>query len=92
MGTEAVAMRDNTKERHKDDVRRVVHEFASYAVWHLSLTKPDTVSMRILLNELLQEWADNHYVCGTANCEYCKNEMTTRKFHGMFRRFIGKER
>lgn len=87
----AMIGRDLLAEERKNEVRRIVHEFATYCVWHLSLTKPEDITqIRVLINELLSEWLENEYVCAIPNCTYCANEVTTRNFRGLFRRWIGR--
>ena|SRR5690348_15693948 len=88
----AAKVNRNPEEEMKHEARRVIHEFATYCVYHLSLTKPDALQLRILINELLSEWADNEYDCGIPNCIYCAGNETTKRFRHIFRRFVTNER
>lgn len=84
---------DRTSEEHRANIRRLVHEFASYAVWHLSLTKPDTLALRILLNDLFREWTINEFTCGSPSCPYCEKESsiaTRTGFRSIYRKLIGR--
>jgi hypothetical protein len=91
MGTAPVEMteRNMSQEERKNEVRRLVHEFASYAVWHLSLTKPDHIAVRVLVNKMLIDWINDEYVCGTKYCPYCRDD-SARGFRHTFRKFVGR--
>lgn len=87
---------DRVTEERRANTRRVVHEFAAYAVWHLSLTKPQRLAMRVLVNDMLREWLDNEFTCGSVTCPYCEKESsiaTRTGFRSMYRNLMGlKER
>ncbi len=86
---------DRDSEEHRANIRRLVHEFATYAVWHLSFTKPDAVALRILLNDLFREWTLNEFTCGDPSCPYCKHEShsfaTRTGFRSIYRKLIGRK-
>lgn len=92
MGTAPVEMtteRKMSEEERKNEIRRILHEFATYAVWHLSLTKPsDIFAFRILLNNMLSDWIADEYVCHNKRCQYCIND-SARGFRHTFRRYVG---
>lgn len=87
-----MAIRKVTPEEElKSEVRRIAHEFATYAIWHLSLTKPsDIIAMRILLNNILADWTKNDYDCGVPDCQYCNSEIT-HTFRTKFRKLLGQQ-
>lgn len=91
-------VRDIGVEERRANTRRLVHEFATYVVWHLSLTKPDTIRMRILVNDMLREWLQNDFKCEVRDCPYCNraNLIPLRQskasgvgFRQMFRNLVG---
>jgi len=86
---------DRPTEKARADTRRLVHEFATYCVWHLSLTKPnDTLAIRVLINDLLRNWLENEFTCGEYNCPYCAKESsiaTRTGFRSMYRKLIGRK-
>lgn len=88
--------RDVGVEERRANTRRLVHEFAVYVVWHLSLTKPtDNTAMRVLVNDMLREWIENEYKCGTFDCPYCLHKTHSYAnrtgFRSMFRNLIGQK-
>src|SRR5690348_18451896 len=85
----ATMKRDPREEEAKHEAKRVLHEFAVYVVWHLSMTKPNETALRVLVNELMQECAENDFICGTPNCEYCNTKQTRRRFRQIFRKLVG---
>lgn len=87
-----IPIRDVGLEERRANTLRLVHEFAVYCVWHLSLTKPDRLAMRILLNDMLREWLGNEFSCGSPNCLFCqKDENIANRtgFRSMYRNLIG---
>lgn len=85
--------RDVGIEDRRANTRRVVHEFAVYAIWHLSFTKPDSVAIRTLVNDMLHDWLGNEFSCGDPTCGYCiKSESIANRtgFRSMFRNLIGR--
>jgi hypothetical protein len=90
--TSVIPVRDFTSEHRRANTRRVVHEFAVYAIWHLSLTKPDSLAIRTLVNDMLQEWLDG-FDCGNANCPYCRKDTNIANrtgFRSMYRNLLGR--
>jgi hypothetical protein len=84
-------VRDIATEDRRADTRRLVHEFGVYCVWHLSLTKPDDVALRILINELMGVWMDD-FSCGNDSCSYCTTQRKAQfTFRRMFRNLIGRK-
>jgi hypothetical protein len=83
---------DRNTEESRANTRRVMHEYAVYVVWHLSLTKPADLPMRILLNDMLRDWMANDYSCGNPDCSYCQTTRISYRsgFRSMFRNLIGK--
>lgn len=87
------APRDVGVEERRANTRRVVHEFAVYCVWHLSLTKPDSLAIRTLLNDMLREWLVNDFTCNDAACTYCQKDTSIANrtgFRSMYRNLIGR--
>jgi hypothetical protein len=93
MATEATRHRqlNQLRERERANTRRLLHDFAVYCIWHLSVTKPDSISLRILVNEMMGEWAED-FTCGNERCSYC---VATRKsqfsFRAMYRNLMGRK-
>lgn len=92
---ETTAEKERVRRYKEEDrhtaIRRLVHEFASYAVWHMSLTKPsDLLAIRILISSVLTEWSDNEFVCGNPTCIYCNDEMTVGRFRQSYRNLMGR--
>lgn len=84
--------RDVGVEERRANTRRVVHEFATYVVWHLSFTKPDSVAMRTLINDMLRKWLDNDFACDSPNCIFCAKDTNIANrtgFRSMYRNLMG---
>ena len=85
--------RDVGVEERRAKTRRVVHEFAVYVVWHLSLTKPDQTAIRTLVNDMLKDWLANDFACDTPKCVYCEKDTNIANrtgFRSMYRNLIGR--
>lgn len=68
--------------------RRLVHEFGSYCIAHLVDKDIDPIGLRILVNDILQDWIEHEFKCVNPNCTYCA-EFADGRWNGSFKSSLG---